>query len=64
MRGTHKPFLTRDTLDKLHFNFYHLVDRIDAIKFPLLRDLSRVGRDLMNERTSGRHNRIDYINSK
>jgi hypothetical protein len=63
MRGTHKPFLTRDTLDKLHLSFTHLVERIDVVKFPLLRDLSRVGRDLMQERTAGRHNRIDFISS-
>jgi hypothetical protein len=64
MRGTHRPFLTRDSLDKLHFNFTHLVDRIDAKKFPLLRDLARVGRDLVQDRVSARYNRIDFINSK
>lgn len=63
MRGNHKPFITTDTLDKFHFNFTHLVERIDAVKFPILRDLSRVGRNFMNERKAARHNRIDYIHS-
>lgn len=44
MRGTHAPLLTSQCLDKYFFNFTHLVERVDVAKFPLFRDLSRVGR--------------------
>jgi hypothetical protein len=41
----------------------NLAERINGLKVPLLRDLSRVGRELILERFAKRHNRIDYISS-
>ena len=41
----------------------NMAERINGLKVPFLRDLSRVGRELILERFAKKHNRIYYISS-
>jgi hypothetical protein len=64
MRGTHRPFLTRDCLDKYHFSYTHIVEQIDSLKFPYFRDLSRIGRGLAQNLRLPQVNHLDHISSR
>jgi hypothetical protein len=44
IKNNHKPFMTYAILDNHYFCHSSMMDKITTLKFPIVRDLSRVGR--------------------
>lgn len=61
MTGNSSNIVTKDILLRYHFNFTHCVEKIDAYKFPIFRDLSRLGRSLANNSNITKNGRLDVL---
>ena len=63
MKGNFQGILNSDILLKNNFNFTSCVEKFQKIKFPIFRDLSKLGRDLIRNRKIANNVKLDLLNS-
>ena len=63
MKGDLTSIVTSDILIKNRFNFTSCVEKLEKINFPIFRDLSKLGRDLIRNHAVPHSVRLDLLNS-
>jgi len=63
MKGNHKSFVTNSILEKYYFCHISIMDKITTFRFPVVRDLSRIGRKFAKDHTYKQPSRLDNITS-
>ena len=58
-----REMIGKELLDKYNFNFTSMVEKLQKIKIPIYRDISKMARRISLGISTGKEDRFDYIDS-
>lgn len=58
-----KEMIGKELLDKYNLSFTSMVEKLQKIKIPIYRDISRMARRISLNISTGKEDRFDYIDS-